>query len=147
MIKTYRHPVWILIILGVGGPLIIALMWFLYLGVYLLIESLFYATDPLRVPVDMIRQGTAIGLTFIGYLVMRSKATALFKALLIMSPISMVVVTLIFRVSMNPWAVVLTVVALSGLLLTAIKRSKLPWFYYVSVGLSILISTLYAWPR
>lgn len=147
MKRTYRHPVWILIILGVGGPLLIALTWFLYLAVYLTIESLFFASNPTQVPVDTLRQGTAIGLTLIGFLVMRSKANALFKALVIMSPISMVLVTLIFRVYMNPLAVGLTVVAVSGLLVTAIKLAKLPWFFYVSVGLSILISTLYAWPR
>jgi hypothetical protein len=147
MTKTYRHPVRILILLGVGGPLVIALTWFLYLGVYLTIESLFYATRPQEVPVDQIRQGTAIGLTLIGYLMMRSKANALFKALIIMSPISMVVVTLLFRVIMNPTALILTLVGFTGVLIVAINLTKLPWFFYVAVGLSILISTIYAWPQ
>ena len=147
MTKAYRHPVWILIILGLGGLLIIALTWFLYLVVYLTIESLFYATRPQHVPVDQIRQGTAIGLTLIAYWVMRSKINALFKALIIMSPISMVLVTLIFRVYMNPTALILTIMGFTGLLVAAIKLTKLPWFFYVAVGLSILISTIYAWPR
>lgn len=147
MTKAYRHPVWILIILGIGGPLIIALTWFFYLLVFQSIETLFYANDTLRVPVDLIRQGTAIGLTLIGYLVMRSKANAVFKALIIMSPISIVLVTLIFRVYMNPTALILTILGFTGVLVAAIKLTKLPWFFYVAVGLSILISTIYAWPQ
>ena len=78
---------------------------------------------------------------------MRSKATALFKALVIMSPISMVLVTLIFHVYRNPTALILTLIGFTGALVAAIKLAKLPWFFYVSVGLSIILSTLYAWPR
>lgn len=147
MTKAVRHPVWILIILGLGGLLIIALTWFFYLLVFQTIETLFYASDTLRVPVDLIRQGTAIGLTLVGYLVMRSKANALFKALIIMSPISMVLVTLLFRVYMNPTALILTIIGFTGVLVAAIKLTKLPWFFYVAVGLSILVSTIYAWPQ
>jgi hypothetical protein len=147
MKKNYRNPIWILIILGLGGLAIIALTWLFYLGVYLTIETLFYAENPLEVPVSQIRLGTAIVLSMAGYLVMRSKMTALFKALLIMSPISIVLVTLIFRIYTNPIALWITVIGYTGALIAGIRLAKLPWYFYVSVVFSVLVSTIYAWPR
>ena len=147
MKKNSRNPIWILIIIGVGGLMVIALTWLFYLGVYLTTETLFYTENPLEVPVSQIRLGTAIGLSIGGYLVMRSKMTALFKALLIMSPISIVLVTLIFRVYMNPVSLWITVIGYTGALITGIRLAKLPWYFYVSVVFSVLISTIYAWPR
>lgn len=147
MRQLNRHPMWIVIVIVGGGTLVIALTWLLYLGIYLAIETLFFAKTPLQVPVSQIRMGTALGLSLLGVLLMRSKANAILKALLIMSPISMVLVTLIFRVYAQPLSIVMIVAGYTGALLLGIRFAKLPWFYGVAVGTSVILSTLYAWPR
>ena len=47
MTKTYRHPIWILIILGLGGPIIFALSLYFEISVSLMVYELFYDTTHL----------------------------------------------------------------------------------------------------
>lgn len=148
MTKTYRHPIWILIILGLGGPIIFALSLYFEISVSLMVYELFYDTTHLvDLPFVLIEQIINVVLALLAYLVMKSRAHAVTKALVIMSPISMITGSFVSSVSMSPIAIILSIISFTGMLFVGIKLARLPWFFYVSVSLSVLISALLMWPR
>jgi hypothetical protein len=98
------------------------------------------------VPIDQIRNASALlfGLAGIGLLTTRIRDLA--KATILVGPLTTFQITVFFQLYLRPFLALGITLLLAGVCLILIRWIRKPWFYYLAVGLSTLVAVLYAWP-
>lgn len=136
-----------LIIIILGGLLLVATFWLLYLGIYLSVETVFYPSKPQAVPADLIRTISSL-LLGIAYLsILRTKWPDIVKSTLLVAPMTTILITIVLDFYMMPFAAVPLFLVVVGISVFLIYKFKKNWFYYFAVFYSIIIALLYSWPR
>lgn len=131
----------------IGGFILFALYWLIYVGIYLALESVFYSNNPTEFPAGILRISCSVGLFLLYIGVLFTKLPARYKAILSVAPNGIMIIMIVLA----PYENVLLFLGIS-LLYVAISISvmiirKVPWIYYVGAGYGFMIGYLYAWPR
>lgn len=129
-----------------GGLFTIALVYAIYLGVYMGIEAIFYE-DVTQTPTDILRAATGCALCIVWFLLALTKIPEVLKATLGVGPFTMLMVIVFFRLYWAPgWALAATV-GVAGICTVLIFVLKKPWFYYWATLIALIISVIYSWPQ
>jgi hypothetical protein len=145
--KKHLRPVWLQVILIVAGSLAgMALTWLLYVLIYNLLETLFYPNNPLAFPAGTVRQGYALVLTLLYFILLRTRLSDSFKAVLLCGPLSTLMIAagfLFYQYPVLSIGVMLCAAAACGFYL---YKSKKPWCYDAAAITASVIAIAYAWP-
>lgn len=142
--RAYGLPA---LVIPIGGLIMIALTLAIYLGLYLLLESLFYANNPQKFPAGILRIGCSIALVGLYLVVVRTKLPDLLKAIFLTGPLAASIITTGHGLYSRPVVSIismLVVAAIYGILLYLYKK---PWIYYYAVIVAAAVGMVYAWPR
>lgn len=135
------------LLIPVGGIAVLAICYAGYLGVYLLIESVFFPNVPQSVPAGIIRIGYAIALVLLYFLLLSTKAHVLLKAILFIGPMATLQIAVILALYIVPVMAAVSVVVLASCCFYILHRHKSPWFFYYAEAMAVLVAIAYAWPR
>ena len=148
MKKNEVRSLWLpLLVIPIGGLIMIAFILALYLGLYTLLESLFFPNDPQAFPAGALRVGSTIALVGLCLVLLRTKLPDLLKAIILTGPLAALITTTGHSLYQQPVvsvAAMFGVVAICGILL---YRFKKPWIYYYAGAIASLAGLIYAWPR
>jgi len=144
--EGFRSTLLPLVIVPIGGLLALGICYLLFLLTNNLTDSLFFPNNPQAAPVYIIRRVFALVLLVFYLFLLRTRASDIVKATVLIGPLGFLTKTAILTFYQKPaWAVAVTVIiaAISALL---VYRSKKPWFYYYAVAITVLVSVALAWP-
>ena len=136
-----------LIAIPIGGLIMIALTLAINLGLYLLLESLFYLNNPQEFPADPLRTGCTIALVGLYLGLLLTRLLDLFKAIFLTGPLAASIITTghaLYARSAVSIIAMFAVVTVCGILLYRFKKS---WIYYYAAALAAAVGMIYAWPR
>lgn len=136
-----------LLAIPIGGLIMIALTLAIYLGLYLLLESLFYSNNPQGFPAGPIRIGCTIALVGLYLVLLRTRLPDLFKAIILTGPMAATIITTGHALSARPVVSIIAmfgVAAVCGILLYWFMK---PWIYTYAAALAAAVGIFYAWPR
>jgi len=145
--NKFRSTFLPMLVVPIGGLLVVALIYAVYLGVYLGLESIIKPSQ-LFVSQTGLFRSIFSGIVIVIYLfVYRSKLGDLPKAVLMIGPVAMLLITLIFRYYENLFlTVAIFVLACAGIAYLLYQDHK-PWFFYYAMSFAALLALLYGWPR
>ena len=113
-----------LLAIPIGGLIMIALTLAIYLGLYLLLESLFYSNNPQEFPAGILRIGCTIALVGLYLVLLRTRLPDLLKAILLTGPLAAAIITTGHALSARPAVSIIAmfgVTAVCGILLYGLK--------------------------
>lgn len=143
-LRSYGLP---LLVIPAGGMVMIALTLAIYLGLYLLLESLFYSNHPQEFPAGILRIGCTIALIGLYLVLLRTRLPDMLKAILLTGPLAAAIITTGHALSARPTVSIIAmfaVAAVCGILLYWFKK---PWIYTYAAALAAAVGMIYAWPR
>lgn len=133
--------------IGAGGVFVLAATYMGYFAIYMFVETVFFSDNIGNTPAEAIRISYSIFLLLMYLALLRTEAPELLKAILIVAPLTMLMVAAILGLYLKPLLSVLAAGAIVAVCAFLMYRSKKPWIYYFSIGMSVLFSMAYAWPR
>ena len=136
-----------LLAIPIGGLIMIALTLAIYLGLYLLLESLFYSNHPQEFPAGILRIGCSIALVGLYLVLLRTRLPDLFKAIFLVGPLAATIITTGHALYARPVVSIIAmfgVATVCGILLYLYKK---PWIYYYAAAVAAAAGMIYAWPR
>lgn len=136
-----------LILIPLGGLLILAVCYLLYLGIYLTVESVFFSNAPMSVPAGIIRNSYAVTLIALFLALMRTKLSDLLKSIILIGPLTTLIIAAILAFSMQPALAFGATAVIAGVCIYLLHRYHKPWIYYYATAITILAGIFYAWPR
>ena len=145
--ESSRSLILPLITVPVGGLLTLGICYLLYLGLYMFVETLFYAANPMLVPAGIIRNSFTAALLLLYLLILRTKIPDLLKAILLIGPVAMLLIALTLALYETLVLVIAGIVAVTACGVFLIYHYKKPWFYYYAIAVSAVAAIFYAWPR
>jgi hypothetical protein len=133
--------------IGAGGIFVLAATYMGYFAIYMFVETVFFSDNIGNTPAEAIRISYSVFLLFMYLVLLRTEAPELLKAALLIAPLTMLMVAAILGLYLKPLLSVLAAGAIVAACAFLMHRSKKPWIYYFSIGMSVLFSMAYAWPR
>lgn len=130
-----------------GGFLTLAVAWVIYLGLYLGLESLFFAHNPTAFPADTLRRVASIALYVLYIAFLFTKASPLVKSTLSVAPTGAILITIILAYYQLPLYFLVGIVFFDATVYLIYHRKKVAWTYYLALGYATVLALLYAWPR
>lgn len=147
MKKESRSILLSALLVPIGGILVLGICYLLYYALYMSVETLFFSDNPTLVPAGIIRRSYAIGLLILYLFILRTKLSDRLKAILLIGPLSLLMITSILAFYDMPAYSVSAIAAFVFLCLFLLRRYKVSWIYYYASALSVLAAIFYAWPR
>ena len=144
--KTLKEPL-VSVLIVLAGMMFLSVCYICYVLIVVLLENTIYHHDPASIPIDSLRNGLALTLLFLSFLLLLSKANDVFKVIVLMGALCMMDITMIFRYYEQPVFGILIISVLTGLALLIAKQVRKPTYYGVMILMAYFISLLYAWPR
>ncbi len=145
--SRFRSVLLPLILIPVGGLLVLAVCFFLYYGVYLFIENMFFLNDPSAMPAGTLRNFYALALVVLLPVLMRTRLPDLLKAILMIGPVATLIIAGILRFYQIPALAIAITVAIAACSVFLVYRYRKPWFFYYAIALTVFAGIAYAWPR
>jgi len=145
--ENSRLAVYPLLIIPFGGLISLGIIYMLYFGVYMLIETTMYPNNSLDVPAGLIRNTFALVIFLIYLLFLRTRWSEPLKAAIGVGPVALVLIAVGLALYLKPILSMVAVLIIAASYATFLYRNKRPWFYYYAVALSVLAAIFYAWPR
>lgn len=136
-----------LLIIPFGGLVSLGILYLLYFGVYMFVETNIYHGDTFAVPAGLIRNTFAVIIFLIYLLILRTKWNEPIKAAIGVGPVALILIAVGLALYLKPALAVAAVLILAACYAALLYRNKKPWFYYYAVALSVLAAIFYAWPR
>lgn len=133
--------------IGAGGIFVLAATYMGYYAIYMFVETVFFSDNIGNTPAEAIRISYSVFLTLMYIALLRTEAPDILKAILLVAPLTMLMVAAILGLYLKPLLSVLaagTIVAICALIFQKLRK---PWTYYFAIGVSVLFSLAYAWPR
>lgn len=131
----------------VGGLFVLALCYIGYFASYMLVESIFFPNTPTAVPAGVIRNSYTLVLLVIYFILLRTKISDLYKAILLIGPVSMLIIAAILALYLTPVLAIVSTFVIAVICIFLLYKYKKPWFYYYALAISIAAAIAYAWPR
>jgi hypothetical protein len=148
MKKSSCRTLWLpLLLTPLGAAIMVAFTLVLYLGIFLLLESVLFPNNPQDFPADALRRGCTYALVGLYLILLGTRLPDLLKAILLTGPLAATIITTGHALYTRPVlsvSAMLGVVAVCGFLLYRFKRA---WFYYYAGALGALLALAYAWPE
>lgn len=135
-----------LVIIPMGGCLALGLCYLLFLLLINFVESTWFPTDPLAMPVDVIRRTYTIVLLVLLGILLRTRLSDLFKAAILIGPVGIFLTTLILAFYQNSLMAAAILAVLGAAIIFLLYRLKKPWMYYYAVAIVLIVSIALAWP-
>lgn len=145
--KITTKNIWEVCSVIFGGLVFVAVIWFLYVGIYNVLESIFYSDDPQSFPADQLRFVAATSFLVIFILVFRKIKSKLLLATLSVAPLSTLYIMIILNFYSHYYQWISICFVIFGLMIAGIMKLKAQWYFYLSTAYSLLLALLYAWPR
>ncbi len=136
-----------LAVIPVGGLVLLAISYLGYFAAYMLVESVFFSNDPTSVPAEAIRIFFALVLLVLYLALLRTKASELSKATVIVGPLTMIIIAAVLGLYLKPALALAAAVAIACCCIFLLYRYKKPWMYYYAAAISFVVAITYAWPR
>lgn len=95
----------------------------------------------------MLRISYAILLTALAFLVQRSRASDLVKAIVLTAPLTMLIITVLLMFYQTIPVALALILGIAVITLLVLVRLHKPWFYYYAAGLAMAAGFFYGWPR
>ena len=130
-----------------GGLLVLGLTFFGYLLVYLSIEALFFSANPQAMDTGLVRRGFMLFIVVVYLLLELTKIPKLIKAVILVGPYAMLLVTIFLQFYEQLSAALLITVILTAFSAGLVKITKRPWYYYLALGVAVSGALFYGWPR
>jgi len=143
-LRSYGLP---LLVIPAGGMVMIALTLAIYLGLYLLLESLFYSNHPQEFPAGILRIGCTIALVGLYLVLLRTRLPDLFKAVFLTGPLAASIITTGHALSARPAVSIIAMFGVTAFCGILLYRFKKPWIYTYAAALAAVVGMIYAWPR
>ena len=134
------------VLIPIGGLLVLALCYIGYFAVYMFVESIFFPNDPTSVPAGIIRNSYAILLVAVYLILLHTKISDFFKAILLIGPMTMLIIAAILALYVTPFLAMAPIVAITVCCLFLLYKYKKPWFFYYAAAISVVAAMIYAWP-
>ena len=135
------------VLIPIGGLLVLALCYIGYFAVYMFIESVFFTNNPTSVPAGIIRNSYTIALIAVYMILLRTKLSDRFKAIILIGPMTMLIIAMILALYLTPVLAVISTMAIAACCFFLLYKYKKPWIYYYATGISVVAAIFYAWPR
>ena len=136
-----------IVIIPICGLLVLALCYAGYFAIYMFIESVFFPHNPTSVPAGTIRNAYTVFLLAIYWLIIRTKIRDLFKAIILVGPLTMLVIAVNLALYLKPVLAIASTLAIAICFCYLFYRYKKSWVYYYAAGFSVGAAIFYAWPR
>jgi hypothetical protein len=139
---------WIpIVVIPLGGIVMLGLVFLGYLALNVFTETVIYGGNYQLVKVDFLRRSFAIFVMLVYFTLEWTKWPDWIKATILVGPFTMILITIILQYYQNMTLALMGVSILVIISVLIIQRVKKPWFYYYAIGISVLASLLYGWPR
>ena len=135
------------VLIPIGGLLVLALCYIGYFAVYMFIESVFFTNNPTSVPAGIIRNSYTIVLIAVYLILLRTKISDRFKAIILIGPMTMLIIAVILALYLTPVLAVISTMAIAVCCFFLLYKYKKPWIYYYATWISVVAAIFYAWPR
>lgn len=146
-----------LVVLSLGVVITLVVSFLLLVVLNVAVEALFYSAandggpvygdpDAPGVPVTTLRLGFAITLVVLYPLVYRTRLTETVKAVLLAAPVGVTAAAAAVTLYDRPALAWLAIAAVALVTAVLLRAAKLPWPYYASAMIALLLATAYAWP-
>ena len=136
-----------LLIVPFVGLASLGVLYLMYFGIYMFMETVVYQGDTFAVPAGAIRNTFAVVMILAYLLFLRTKIDEPYKAGIGIGPMALLMIAVVLALYLKPFMDVLAVLILAACYVALIVRNHKPWFYYYGVGLALLAAIFYAWPR
>jgi len=136
-----------IVLVPIAGLVLLAGCFILYYGIYMFIESTFYSQNMGGMPAEAIRLSLAAFLILLYLVVLRTKLSELWKAILMIPPLAMLLIAFTLGVYQSVPLMVTGLVAIPGLCALWLYKSKKSWVFYYAEAITVAAAIFYAWPR
>ncbi len=139
MHKPWLPYVWITVI----GLFLLIITWFIYVGLYLSIEHMYYPNDPQDFPADTLRLASALVLLviYVGTSMLYDKP--LIKAIGLVPVVSMMVIALYLSFYGRPWDGFFWILVFGFHIIFFLRKLKVPTYTYYAVIYATLLALAY----
>lgn len=139
MHKPWLPYVWITVI----GLFLLIITWFIYVGLYLSIEHMYYPNDPQDFPADTLRLASALVLLviYVGTSMLYDKP--LIKAIGLVPVVSMMVIALYLSFYGRPWVGFFWILVFGFHIIFFLRKIKVPTYTYYAVIYAALLALAY----
>jgi len=135
------------VLIPISGLLVLALCYIGYLAVYMFIESVFFTNNPTSVPAGIIRNSYTIVLIAVYLILLRTKISDRFKAIILIGPMTMLIIAVILALYLTPVLAVISTMVIAVCCFFLLYKYKKPWIFYYAAAISVVAAIFYAWPR
>lgn len=142
--KSIAIPI---VVVPIAGVFLLGVCFMLYFGVYRIVESAFYSTNMGGMPAEPLRLSLAAVLILAYFILLRTKAPELVKAIGLTAPLGVLLIAVILGFYQNPLMLGISVVVIAGLCGVWIHKTKKPWIFYYAAAVAIAAALFYALPR
>ena len=136
-----------LVVILLGGLLMMALTFLVFALLYNLLETLFYPNAPTSFPASPLRMTFALVLVTLYLLLLRTRLSDLFKAILLTGPLAAVIIAVGHALYETPWLSIPAMCAVAVICGLLLYRFAKPWVYYYAGAVAAVVALVYAWPR
>lgn len=143
MKKNIMPYVWI----TVFGLFFVGLSWFIYVGIYLTIETIWFQDNPQGFPADTLRRVMALILLLLYTLTLNFYKKPLLKAVFLVPATSMFMITIVLSYYDRLFIGIPVLMVFVLISIAILYKLKAPKYDYYALIYALMISLLYAWPR
>lgn len=146
--ENKKSPLIPLVLIPIGAIMVFALVYGGYYLIFMLLERFMFHQNG-RGPLTpmMLRISYAILLTALAFLVQRSRASDLVKAIVLTAPLTMLIITVLLMFYQTIPVALALILGIAVITLLVLVRLHKPWFYYYAAGLAVAAGFFYGWPR
>lgn len=143
MKRTLKKELLQIFAMTVGGLFLFALSLMMYIAIYFLVEYAYYESNPMNVPVGLLRFGCSLVLVIAYLFVVRLKLSEIVKSTLLIAPVSMVSISVMMMLYEHSVLLVLADFILIGLSISIVYFLNKPWFYLYASLYSVVLGLVY----
>ncbi|MGD9909817.1 MAG: hypothetical protein AB7U79_04330 [Candidatus Izemoplasmatales bacterium] len=143
MKRTLKKELLQIFAITVGGLFLFNLSLMMYQAIYFLVEYAYYESNPMNVPVGLLRFGGSLILVIAYLFVIRLKLSEIVKSTLLIAPVSMVSISMMMMLYEHSVLLILADFILIGLSKSIVYFLKKPWFYLYASFYAIVLGIVY----
>jgi hypothetical protein len=143
MKRNLMPYVWI----TVFGLFLVGLAWFIYVGIYLTIEAVWFQDNPQGFPADTLRRMTSLTLLLLYIVTLNFYKKPVLKAVLLVPATSMFMITIILSYYDRLIIGIPVLMIFVFVIMAILYKLKARNYDYYALIYALVLSLLYAWPR
>ncbi|MGD9605329.1 MAG: hypothetical protein AB7V00_04105 [Bacilli bacterium] len=129
-----------------GGLTSTILVYFLYYLLFISLTAIFFKGDMSLFPMEKFSRYFALSLCSIFLFLSTLKWSKFLKAIIMIGPLTVLFIFIILGIYLKPFIGLGINIFISLCLIYIFIRIKVPWYFYLSIIVSMVASFLFAWP-